>query len=191
MAISYRPSDAYWQSIQTISVQNYSGSKVRRSLFGVSLLGSVVFHAVDLDDIAHGYDSADDLEGLLIRPFAIHDMRGGLSIDIVSALEEIPDRLERLVECLVRPGTRIPLAFRKVITPPLDDLAVTVICGIAEGGVIILKVVDQVTAISILQRISQPGFRNFSVFDEIGPEQGVIHEILESRGSHVSCVMCG
>ena len=102
MAISYRPSDAYWQSIQTISVQNYSGSKVRPSLFGVSLLGPAVFHAVDFDDITHGYDSADDLEGLLVRPFAVHDMRGRLGVDFVATFEEIADRVQCSVEGQVR-----------------------------------------------------------------------------------------
>jgi hypothetical protein len=76
--------------------------RARRLLFRIAVTIPAVFHAVDLDDIALGYDSADDLEGLLIRPFAVHDVRGRLGVDFVATFEEIADRVQCSVEGQVR-----------------------------------------------------------------------------------------
>jgi hypothetical protein len=53
-------------------------------------------------------------------------MRCGVSIDLVSALEEISDGLKCLIEGLIWTRKRVPLAFRKVMPSPVDDLAVSV-----------------------------------------------------------------
>ena len=81
------------------------------SFFDITGLCSAVLHPVYFDAVADGYDPTDDLESLLIRPFAIHDVRCGLSIALVAALEQIPDRVQGFIECLERPRQFFPLAF--------------------------------------------------------------------------------
>ena len=67
--------------------------QVKRLCDDVPRLGPAVLRAVYFDGIVDGYDSADDIECLFVWPFAIHDVRCGLSIDLVSALEQISNRV--------------------------------------------------------------------------------------------------
>ena len=64
----------------------------------------------------------------------------GLSIDLVSAFQQIPDRVQGFVERLEWPRQFFPLASRKVIPPPLDDFAVSVLGGVPEALELVFEI---------------------------------------------------
>ena len=127
--------------------------QARASFFDITRLYSAVLHAVYFDAVSDGYYPTDDLEGLLIRAFAIHDMRCGLSIDLVSALEQVPDWIQGFVERLEWPRQFFPLASGKVIPPPLDHFAVPVLGGVVEDLKLLLEVKEENRDCVIFQRI--------------------------------------
>ena len=59
-------------------------------------------------------------------------MRCGLSIDLVSTLQQIPDRVQGFVERLEWPRQFFPLAPGKVITTSFDHFAEPILRGIIE-----------------------------------------------------------
>jgi hypothetical protein len=99
-----------------------------------------VLHPVYFDAVTDGHGPTDDLESLLLRPFAFHDIRCGLCIALVAALQQTPDWVQDFAERLELPSQFFTLASRNVIPPPLDDFAVSVLGGVPEALELVFEI---------------------------------------------------
>lgn len=91
-----------------------------------------VLSAVDFDYIADRDKLLDNFEGFFFGQFALHTVRCGVGVALISAFEKIADGVERLIKGIERAGEVIPIAFGKIVAPPAQGFAAPLLRGVLE-----------------------------------------------------------